>query len=170
MSRDNPTNSDDIVDSRSIIERIEELEEEREELVMFLAEALDEFEEHAAQPYDEATAEQIEDDAKLIVLEGQILDRRAMLKEWDEDSDGVELKELKELAADCSDYSDWKHGVTLIRDSYFKEYAQEFADDIGAIDKDAGWPNDCIDWERAARELQMDYTSVEWGGVTYWYR
>lgn len=27
-----------------------------------------------------------------------------------------------------------------------------------------------VDWERAARELQMDYTPVEFDGVTYWVR
>lgn len=48
--------------------------------------------------------------------------------------------------------------------------AQELAEDIGAIDSDAVWPNNCIDWERVARELQMDYTAVDFSGVTYWTR
>ena len=60
--------------------------------------------------------------------------------------------------------------ITLIRDSYFKAYAQEFAEDIGALNPKASWPYNCIDWSFAARELQMDYTSVEYDGVTYWYR
>jgi hypothetical protein len=66
------------------------------------------------------------------------------------------------------------HGVwypsTLVRDSYFTEYAQELAEEIGAISSDGAWPYSYIDWESAARELQMDYTSVEYDGVTYWYR
>jgi len=60
--------------------------------------------------------------------------------------------------------------VTLIRDSYFENYAQELADGIGAINSDARWPNNCIDWARAARELQADYTSVDFDGETYWCR
>ena len=64
---------------------------------------------------------------------------------------------------------DW-YPVTLIRDSYFQDYAQELADEIGAIDNKIGWPNTCIDWEKAARELQWDYSSVEVNGVTYWTR
>lgn len=34
-------------------------------------------------------------------------------------------------------------------------YAQNWADEIGAEVDDAIWPFDCIDWERAARELSL---------------
>jgi hypothetical protein len=83
----------------------------------------------------------------------------------------AELKSLKALADEAEGYAaDWPYGETLIRDSYFMEYAQELADSIGAIDNNASWPLTCIDWEQAARELQMDYTSVEFDGVWYWIR
>lgn len=88
-----------------------------------------------------------------------------------DDDEIEELLILEEVDSEVSGYtSDWKYGVTLVRDDYFERYAQEFADEIGAIDANAGWPNSCIDWERAARELQMDYISVEIDGTTYWYR
>ena len=74
------------------------------------------------------------------------------------------------MADEAEGYSDWLHGATLIRDSYFKTYAQQFADDIGAVNSEAGWPNSCIDWEQAADELQMDYTAIEFDGVTDWVR
>ena len=57
-----------------------------------------------------------------------------------------------------------------IRDSYFQTYAQELADECCEMPKDIKWPYTCIDWEKAARELQMDYTSVEFDGITYWVR
>jgi hypothetical protein len=28
----------------------------------------------------------------------------------------------------------------------------------------------CIDWDQAARELQVDYFDVDFDGVTYWIR
>jgi antirestriction protein len=59
---------------------------------------------------------------------------------------------------------------TMIPESDFVEYAQELAYDIGAIHQDASWPSNCIDWERAARELKMDYTSVEVNGIKYYFR
>ena len=82
----------------------------------------------------------------------------------------AEVKALIELIDEGEGLEDWEHGVLLVRDSYFIEYAQEFAEDIGAIESEARWPAYCIDWEQAARELQMDYTPVEFDGVTYWAR
>lgn len=38
-----------------------------------------------------------------------------------------------------------------------EDFAMEMAESIGAIDPDATWPNNYIDWERAARDLMMDY-------------
>ena len=88
-----------------------------------------------------------------------------------DDDDRAELATLQALAKEASDYAaDWQYGEALIRDSYFVEYAQELAEDIGAINSYFGWPNNCIDWEQAARELRMDYTSVDFDGVTYWIR
>ena len=84
-----------------------------------------------------------------------------------------ELAPLLALAEEGENLEDWQHGVQLIRDSYFITFAEEFANDIGAIDNSASggnWPLYCIDWDRAARELQMDYTPIDFDGVTYWAR
>lgn len=113
------TNAEDIIDSRDIIERINELSED-----------------------DSRTAEETE-----------------------------ELAALQTLAEEASGYApDWEYGETLIRDSYFEDYARQLAEDIGAVKDDATWPNNCIDWARATRELQSDYTAVDFAGVTYWIR
>jgi hypothetical protein len=81
----------------------------------------------------------------------------------------VILEELKGNGGDEQWRGDW-YPVTLIRDSYFTQYAQELAEDIGAVKADAQWPHTCIDWEHAARELQYDYTAVDIGDLTYWTR
>jgi hypothetical protein len=44
------------------------------------------------------------------------------------------------------------------------------AEDIGAIDRDAGWPLGFIDWDAAAAALKMDYTEVSIRGYDYWIR
>ena len=94
----------------------------------------------------------------------------------DQDDLFAELTELETLLDDLRGYGgdeqwegDW-YPSTLIRDSYFREYAQELAEDRGMIPDNNAWPCTCIDWDQAARELRMDYTSTEFNGTTYWYR
>jgi len=38
-----------------------------------------------------------------------------------------------------------------------EDFAQQLAEDIGAIQADMQWPYTCIDWEHAANELMYDY-------------
>jgi len=115
-------NSQDVIDSRDVIERIEELEGDVE-------------------------------------------------AELASDDDIAELETLKALTEEAEGYAeDWKHGKALIRDSYFTEYAQQLAEDMGAVSENQNWPNTCIDWEEAARQLQQDYTEVDFDGVAYWIR
>ena len=97
---------------------------------------------------------------------------------WDSVIDGEpeELGMLEGILAELAGYGgdeefegDW-YPVQLVADSYFQEYAQDLAEDCGMMDTNARWQMNCIDWEQAARELQMDYSSIEIRGFTYWYR
>ena len=85
------------------------------------------------------------------------------------DEDEVtELATLRELASDGEvNAADWHHGATLVRETYFEDYARQFAEDIGTIDSDAAWPACHIDWPAAARALSQDYTDLDFNGVTY---
>ena len=149
----------DVIDSRDVIARIEELEGEREALQLEI---------------DDAEVQWLKTEAGTDEAHA-VVDRRqaayVALDAWTASDDADELRILKALADEASGYAaDWTHGETLIRDSYFKDYAMELADDIGAIDNNASWPLTCIDWDQAARELQMDYSAVDFDGVTYWIR
>lgn len=139
-------NTEDIIDSRDIIERISEMELE----ATSRWEEATEFPEGEGPSYGELAA----------------VDHAAWLEE-----DAEEYRALKALEEQAEGYSDWIHGATLIRDDYFQEYAEQLAEDIhGDGIRDASWPFCCIDWEKAATELQMDYTSIDFDGVTYWVR
>lgn len=142
------SNTEDTIDSRDIIARIEELNDER-------------------QPLADAIAEADENELDSAAL----LDAQQALEEWDASEEGAELIALKALAAEAEGYADdWQYGAQLIRDSYFEDYARELAEDIGAINGDETWPCSCIDWVEAAAQLQGDYTSIDFAGVTYWIR
>lgn len=56
--------------------------------------------------------------------------------------DADEMAELATLQAfeDEANGGDWRYGITFVADSYFTEYAQEMAEEIGAIDPNASWP------------------------------
>jgi len=113
------SNMDDVIDSRDVIERIEEIEAE--------------------------------------ICDGDF-------------SNEDELATLKALADEAETYApDWKYGEALIRDSYFVEYVQEMLEDCGDIPKDLPHYIE-IDWQKTARNIRVDYTAVEFGGVTYWIR
>jgi len=87
-----------------------------------------------------------------------------------DDVEKLELVKLRKVAEQAEGYGDWEYGEGLIRDSYFETYAQELAEDTGAISRDANWPLNKIDWEAAADELKIDYMEVEFDGVSYWIR
>lgn len=143
MSRRTISNSDDLIDSRDVIERINELSETRDELL---------YQIDAAEDKEEAEAAKI------------------ALEDWEESDEGLELKVLLKLQEEAEG-GDWEYGETLIRDSYFEQYAQDLAEDIGAVNNDTDkWPFNHIDWEAAADELKQDYTCVDYDGVDYWIR
>ena len=79
------------------------------------------------------------------------------------------LSELAGYGGDAEFDGDW-YPLELVADSYFQEYTQNLAEECGMVDTNARWPMTCIDWEQAARELQMDYGGILIHGSTYWYR
>lgn len=89
--------------------------------------------------------------------------------------DAAELSELEELLGDLAGYGgdeqwqgDW-YPVILVRDSYFVDYARELLEDCGDIPRDLPHYLE-IDWDATARNIRVDYSAVEFRGVTYWYR
>jgi hypothetical protein len=136
------SSSDDIINVENITNRVDELREERDDF-----------------PKDE-------DDNTIASKE---------YLDWEKES-GQELDELESLLSDLCGYGgdhqwegDW-YPATLIAEGYFTEYAEDFAIDIGAVKRDAPWPNTHIDWEAAAEDLKSDYSEVDFDGSTYFYR
>ena len=124
--------TEDTLDSREIIERIEELEAELEDS-------------------DNHSEDDFADMAR-------------------------ELAALKALASEAEDSPDWQYGETLIHDSYFTEYTEQLIDDcypeVSKALASSDWPMTCLkmDYEKAARDLKVDYMPVEFNGSTYWIR
>lgn len=136
------SNMEDVIDSRDIIARIEELEAIREDLKSEI------------------------DDTNV-----EIEEAKKALHEFDNSEDGEELTILKKLEEEASGSPGWIYGESLIRDSYFSEYCQELSQDIGDIPKELPWYiANHIDWDGVAREIKADYMSVDYDGIEYWIR
>jgi hypothetical protein len=185
------SNSDDIIDSREIEERIEELESEilnwRASLNFGDDETPSELCEFAtwddAQDFLTSALAQLDGDADAdrlydlvnVADEGKPLTANAgrfdvtiePYKVEDDDDEREELRTLKELRDELEPYApDWHHGETLIRETYFTKYCEELCKDIGAIPEDTpDWI--VIDWEATANNMRVDYTEAEFDGVTY---
>jgi hypothetical protein len=153
-------NGQDIIDSRDVIARIEDLESERGSLEAAVSNA----KETLVDAKDE-TSVLANDTEEIAELEVAIVKATDDLEAWGTSEECEELTALKALADEGESSPDWSHGETLIHDLYFEEYAQQFAADLGT-----DWPMNCIDWSRAAKELQHDYTSVDFDGEVYWIR
>ena len=134
-------NTDDTIDVRDVIERFEELENARDD---YTTENSDGYQTIIGADWSRGNPE-----------------------------DAAELAALQSLLADMAGNGgdeqwrgDW-YPVTLIRGSYFETAMDEMLEDCGDLPKDLPcYLSITVDY----KALQMDYTSAEIDGVTYWYR
>lgn len=153
---------DNYIDSRDVIARQEDLQDT-------LTSAYDE--------YLEEVQEVVEELSEGGTTPGGEMPEAMTFTHWVQDtsdnSDATYQEEAEEymwlenLIDECDGVVDWKYGATLIREAIFEDYARELAEDIGAIDSNATWPLQHINWTEAAEALRMDYTEVDFGGVAY---
>lgn len=162
---------DNLIDSRDLVSRFEELRDEREALADALKEAEQALKDAAEalqgedEPSDPAEALTNANAAASELPEAKALETaKKELAEWDEENE-EELYALQAINEEGEDFPDWSHGCTLIREDYFPEYAEELAKDIGAIGDNADWI--VIDWNATADNLKADYSTITIDGTDY---
>ena len=148
------------IDTRDLKERKEELEAMRDAVT----DAQSELDQHRdLKPSEDDEEEFTEWEEEEESLEETLTDALHEFRNPEKE----ELKELEELESEISDFN---HGETMIPVDDFEDYARELAWDLGAIDGDAKWPLNHIDWEAAAEALAQDYTIVSYQGDDYYVR
>ncbi len=174
------SNGDRIIDSRDVIKRIAELQSQADEAMDAAAKVRERLEQIRVERI------KIEADGSWDDLEGGALhygelnDEAGSLEAsiWKADDgleftddfcedDYEELGHLQALAEEGSGSPDWEYGETLINADYFVDYAQELAEDIGAVNRNLKWPLNHVDWDAAAEELKQDYSEISFDGTTY---
>ena len=167
------SNTDNVIDSRDIIERIDELTGDFQDVVDAIEQAETDAERETA----------FADLAIWLVGHTEIvLDLKALdgitfddVSDWAESDDAHELKALLALADEAECSPDWPYGETLIHEDYFTNYIEEIIDDCYELPKefnsgDWPWCHMTIDYEAAADEAKQDYTEVNFDGATYYIR
>ena len=135
-----------IIDSRDIIERIEELKVEGG----FLKEGMGES------------------------FLARDLSQVSHLKFMKKDIEN-EIALLSDFRSECEGYStEFTYGESIISWHYFEEYCQDLASDCGYLPRLEGATfnpiYDCIDWKRWAENLKYDYSEVSCDGNNYFIR
>ena len=167
------SNTDNVIDSRDIIERIDELTGDFQALVDDIEAAETDVERGTA--FDDLATWLIghtEIAPDLEALDGITFDD---VSDWAESDDAHELKALLALADEAECSPDWSYGETLIHEDYFTNYIEEIIDDCYELPKefnsgDWPWCHMTIDYEAAADEAKQDYTEVNFDGATYYIR
>jgi len=158
---------DEYIDSRDVIDAVDELESEISDLEATISDSKESIE--ALMQEEEETRESASDSGQALEdleeARQELVDTESELQDLQE-----ELAPLKSLADEGEDYGDWAHGAQLIREDCFEDHARELATDCGMISDDTKWPCTCIDWEAAAEELLVDYMSITFGADEYWMR
>ena len=165
------SNTDNVIGSRDIIERIEELSGDFQALVDAIeASETDADRETALSELATWLIGHTEIVPDLEALDGITFDD---VSDWAESDDAHELKALLALAdeADCS--PDWSYGETLIHEDYFTDYIEELINDCYELPKefnsgDWPWCHMTLDYEAAADEAKQDYIEVTFDGQTYY--
>ena len=77
-----------------------------------------------------------------------------------------EAEDIFELRDDCNFYA---RGETLISEDVWDSYVRQLAEDIEGIDL-SQWPYNRIDWDAAANDLLVDYTTITFRGQDFYVR
>lgn len=82
------------------------------------------------------------------------------MHEYDIDENNLDACRAYLEAISADDLSDFNESYQGEYNSN-EEFAQNMAEELGAINDVIQWPYTCIDWEHASRELMMDYTEQD---------
>lgn len=139
----------DLIDIRDIIERVEELEDARDN---YTATNRDGYQTMIGADWHVDRPEEAQELQNLTAI----------------------LEELKGNGGDEKWRGDW-YPVTLISEDYFTAYIQDLIDDCYEMPKEinsGAWPyrHMTIDYEAAAEEAKQDYSEIDIGGTAYLYR
>lgn len=94
------------------------------------------------------------------------------IQNWKEDwlDEIVAITDIERLEDEIGS-SEWGYGVTLIEEDDFEDYCIELLEDIGDLPENLpSYISNNINWSGVAQDLKVDYSEVDFRGVTYLFR
>jgi len=164
---------EDILDSRDVISKFDDLTETKEELESEVSLAQEELDRLRTKLHRSVNEDEMCELLEEVEEAQEDLDTaQAALEDFLDDSD---YKLWEQLVEEGKDSPDWSYGEVLILSTYFVEYTEQFVNDCWELPKEMNsgkWPFNHLtfDWESAAEELNSDYYEIELGGYTYYIR
>jgi len=143
------SSNDNFIDSRDVEMEADQYQsdiDDKQEEINDTTEELDE-------------AREIDDDEAIADLDGKLANLQDELTDLKEESESI-----LELHEECENYA---RGGSLINESYFTEYCEEFAYDCGEISRDSSM-SQYVDWDRYAEDSKMDYTTITFEGTDFY--
>jgi len=135
------SSTDNIIDSRDVAKRLEDLEADRD---MYLS--------------DIEEAKNLEEENTYI---------NAL--EWFDTEYIDEINELRELMNDIMELRGWEDGLTLVHEDYFTKFVIQELKDVGDLPRDLPWYIE-IDEEATVNNLKDEYIPIEFDNTTYYVR
>lgn len=142
----------DIIDSRELQELYDDLISEQEDLEQAIKDARVDLKQAQAD-YDVDEALEALDEAE------------QELEHFNVENSGI----MREIEDAMEEIGEWQYGEVLIHENYWIDYVEDMLNDLGYLNTKDAWFIE-IDWEKTARNVAMDYITVELDGHTYYAR
>jgi hypothetical protein len=147
----------DRVDARDLQTAFEDFSQQMSEYITSAVEADPSIEDDADVRFDDESEPEAEDLLAILDKHRDILNEMGVGGYLEKMQGATTPENLREYADDIAggwDEVQNQHGPTLIKDTELADYAEEFAEEIGAIpDEMPEWLKNNIDWEAASESL-----------------
>lgn len=153
--------NDDYLDSRELIDYLEEL---KDDFLTDYNSMIEELNEESEQDEDFEPYEEAEDFDEIDeeLLDTHLPDYFNLIADFEE----IEL--VQAFVDELEGYGDFSHGEVIISRDHFADYCKEMLQDCGDLPRDLpSYIESNIDWDGVADDLEADYVSAYYGNREY---
>ena len=159
--------SDNIINSRDIIDLLSEIKYEYDTLVDAMETCVLNLSNYHADIIDGKITH---DQNVLNILESEKQEIRDDIHEFMNSEDKIMMDKLSQIDFELRDINGYHRGIELINSTYFTEYVKSTFDGEDGVVIPNHWPwnHVKIDWDAAANEIKPEYVTVDVDKYTFY--